>query len=178
MDTLLTGLGLDRDPESGIFCFMMIVLTQFSHSQQSSAPLFRGRKLVLNYTDGSPCPSKPSSLSTRKIVDGDGPKDHDDDDDEDEPQKPSKPPPKSKPSERRKSTLISLLCDRDPLAPPAAVHFVGTTDNCSYFFEVRSQAACGGVAADTAQTVGPGGVFGIMFVLNSSPPVPAGISKV
>lgn len=72
---------------------------------------------------------------------------------------------KSKVAPRRKSTTISFLCDRDPGAPPAAASFVGTTpDECAYFFEVRSQAACGG-AEPVEQLVGPGGVFGIIVLI-------------
>ncbi|KAH0563542.1 hypothetical protein GP486_001898 [Trichoglossum hirsutum] len=117
-----------------------------------------GRKLVLNYTDGSPCASHPSSSfePRKKNKDHDGNKT---DEDEDEHEGGSS---KKKSAPRRKSTLISLLCDRDPLAPKASVAFVGASpDECAYFFEVRSSAACGG-ATDSQQTLGPWGVFGIM----------------
>lgn len=95
----------------------------------------------MNYTDGSPCPTTPQSSlkDPRKLIDGD----------EDEPV-------------RRKNTLIDFLCDRDPLAPAAAVSFVGSPDSCSYFFEVRSSAACGGIVRDTQEGLGPGSVFGVM----------------
>lgn len=148
-----------------------------TNRQQSTEPVFRGRKLVLNYTDGSPCDSSsrskraPSpSPSPRRTGDDDS---DDDDDDDDDKHRPSKRPKsgsdRHKPSSpskaaptRRKSTLISLLCDRDPLAPKASVAFVGASpDECAYFFEVRSAAACGGVS-DARQSLGPGGVFGIM----------------
>lgn len=93
--------------------------------QQASDPFFRGRKLVLNYTDGSPCPGTNST--------------------------------------RRKSTLMSFLCDRDAAANGANPSFVGTMDSCAYFFEVRSAAACGGIAVNPhAGGLGPAGVFGIM----------------
>ena len=132
-----------------------------TNSQQSAAPVFRGRKLVLHYTDGSPCDSPPrskraASPSPRR------------DDDDDEKHRPSKNPKggsdRHKPNSptHRKSTLISLLCDRDPLAPQASVAFIGVSpDECAYFFEVRSAAACGGVS-DARQSLGPGGVFGVM----------------
>ena len=95
--------------------------------QQASAPYFRGRKLVLNYTDGSPCPGETNNTS------------------------------------RRKSTIMSFLCDRDATASGASPSFVGTMDSCSYFFEVRSTAACGGIAVDPhSGGLGPAGVFGIM----------------
>lgn len=132
----------------------------------------RGRKLVLNYTGGSYCPPPPrrhkraslpnetSSSKSKRAKDdeeeGDDDKDRDrdgkdgqDDDDDDS-------------SRRRKSTIISLLCERTPKAGDAvvAVSFVGTTDECTYNFEARSQAAC--PTTTPQQALGPGGVFGVM----------------
>lgn len=159
------------------------------YRQQASSLLFRGRKLVLNYTDGSPCPAPDEpKLFRRKVVDGDdegdeGDKEGDDEDDKDDKDDKDKDEDedkdkdkdkdgndgdgdddgeKKKPSEggRRKSTLMSFLCDRE-LATPA-VSFVGSLDSCTYFFEVRTSAACGGVAASTDGGLGPAGVFGIM----------------
>ncbi|KAK5000103.1 hypothetical protein LTR28_013173, partial [Elasticomyces elasticus] len=127
----------------------------YSIGQQNLEPVFRGRKLVLNYTDGSPCPSSPSrrSASPRKIVD--------DDDDDDE--KPRRPSPKG--PTRRKSTVISLLCDKDPLNPLLTLSFVATSpDECTYFFEARSSAACGGIEV-AQQQLGPGGVFGVIALI-------------
>ena len=109
----------------------------------------------MNYTNGSPCPAKPFSKRSDDLLSPRRKIDDDDDDDDDERRLPV----------RRKGTIISLLCDRDPLAPTAAVSFIGTLDECSYQFEVRSPAACGGVS-DTQAGVGPGGVFGIMWVLS------------
>lgn len=133
--------------------------TKRIYSQEASEPIFRGRKLILNYTDGSPCPSSSDkAVLPRKIVDDD---DDDDDNDKKKHQKP-KPGEHGKSSERRKSTVMSFLCDRDLSNPAATISFVGTMDSCSYFFEVRSAAACGGIAANTESGVGPVGVFGIM----------------
>ncbi|KAJ9295167.1 hypothetical protein DTO271G3_6337 [Paecilomyces variotii] len=123
----------------------------YSIGQQASEPIFRGRKLILNYTDGSPCPSS-SAFDSRNILDGDkGPdynnlKSYDKD-------------------VRRKSTIMSFLCDREPMAPRAAVSFVGTMDHCTYFFEVRSPAACGGVAYAPNGGLGPAGVFGVIVLI-------------
>lgn len=99
---------------------------------------WRGRKLTLNYTGGSPCP--------RAGVD----------------QRNQSAPENW--SRRRKSTLISLLCERDPLAPKVSIAFVGTNDECTYFFEARSQAACPAIQIEKQQ-VGPSGVFAVMCVL-------------
>ena len=101
---------------------------------------------------GSPCDS---AKDRREIID---------DDDEDG-RKDHKTPKSGLDKIRRKSSIISLLCDKDPLAKKteASVAFVAASpDECTYVFEARSAAACGG--ANTAQqAVGPGGVFGIMY---------------
>ena len=104
---------------------------------------------------GSPCDSTRSTYTRDSLR---ASKETDDDDDV---------PKKSKSGSdttRRKSTIISLLCDRDladPTAPKATVAFVAASpDECTYFFEARSIAACGG--AKEEQAVGPAGVFGLM----------------
>ena len=123
--------------------------------------MFRGRKLVLNYTDGSPCDSddRKRSLLNHDAEDIDASGLVDGDDDE---YKPS-----SNLKSRRKSTIISLLCEKEPMAPKAplaAVAFVGASeDHCTYFFEVRSPAACAGAETDpSGGALSPGGVFGVM----------------
>lgn len=156
----------------------------YSLGTVGTQPIFRGRKLVLNYTGGSPCPAQPDSstlLLPRKLVGDDDKEDkkpkHDDEDkdkdgkgskggkdddkDDDEDDKPS-----HSDKLRRKSTIISFLCDRDPSAPKAALSFVGTTDECTYMFEARSPAACGGASQTTdAGSVGPAGVFGLIALI-------------
>lgn len=136
----------------------------------------RGRKLVLNYTDGSPC--EPSTkraprLLDRAILDDDedtkkpskdkGDKgDKGDDGDEDDGRKGSRP---SQPSGgRRKNTIISMLCEKDPLAPQLQLSFIGSPDECTYIFEGRSAAACAS-AAKKPEAVGPAGVFGIIALV-------------
>lgn len=94
----------------------------------SHQPIFRGRKMVLNYTDGSPCPGDSVYRSPH----------------------------------RTKSTIVSFLCDRETLPNRAHFSFVGTMDSCTYMFEARSAAACGGLAANTEDGSGPAGVFGAM----------------
>lgn len=64
---------------------------------------------------------------------------------------------------RTKSTIMSFLCDRDALPNQATPSFVGTMDSCTYYFEIRSSAACGGIAGDpSASGLGPAEVFGVM----------------
>ncbi|KAI9827952.1 MAG: Cation-independent mannose-6-phosphate receptor CI-MPR [Phylliscum demangeonii] len=140
-------VGVDRDRWRNISAFYERDGHTYSIGQQSSTLLIRGKKLVLQYTDGSPCGAPPSpspSPSPSRRTDGDD----------------GHPT-----TTRRKSALISLLCDRDPLAPKAAVAFVGASpDECAYFFELRSQYACGGVSV-AQQTLGPGGVFGVIALI-------------
>ncbi len=142
----------------------------YSIGQSNSELVFRGRKLLLNYTGGSPCPDldddgnpQPANLNldllhTRKIIDDDDPK------------SPSKTPPSSTPnnhSRRKKSTLLSLLCDRDPtLSTHPSLSFLGTPDHCVYVFEARSRYFCGGATSSTEPgSLGPGGVFGVILVI-------------
>ncbi|GME28044.1 Mannose-6-phosphate receptor binding protein [Neofusicoccum parvum] len=138
----------------------------YSIGQQNSELVFRGRKLILNYTGGSPCGEDSDhyrrDLNAHNSDDLWGTKkkgdDDDDDDDWDKPKKGSK---------RRKATVISLLCETDSMAPAdeATVAFVAASpDECTYFFEARSKAACGGIEKETQQ-LGPGGVFGVIVLI-------------
>ena len=148
----------------------------FSIGQARAEPMFRGRKLLLNYTNGSPCPDldnhgRPHFLRPRKILDDDDDDKNDDDDGDDDDnkpvKKPSSPPSNKKPPLRHKTTILSFLCDRDPtLTNHPQISFIGTPDACSYFFEVRSRHACPGVSASNeAGSLGPGGVFGIILAI-------------
>ena len=126
--------------------------------QLSTEPIFRGRKLVMNYTDGSPC----EDVDRRRSLDGDEDEDDRWGDDEGGKEKEDKP---RKSTVRRKSTLISFLCDQesyDSSRPKVAVSFVGwSPDECAYTFEARSHLSCGGLAKQPEST-GPGAVFGLM----------------
>lgn len=141
----------------------------YSIGQQSADPIFRGKKLVLNYTSGSLCPELDENgrpkIGARKILDGD-----DDDDDLPPPKNPSKnksPSSKAPASVRRKSTLLSFQCDHDPqLTEHPQISFIGSPDHCTYFFEVRSRYACGGtISSDESGSLGPGGVFGVILAI-------------
>ncbi|ELR10072.1 Cation-independent mannose-6-phosphate receptor CI-MPR [Pseudogymnoascus destructans] len=145
----------------------------FSIGEQSSGIMFRGRKLVLQYTGGSPCGSAVESRSEElEELDDDGypartlngkvvGSNYSSDKDEDKPQKPKKPLS----TKRRKSTLISFYCEKDPLKSGAVVSFIGTDpDECAYFFEMRSEAACPGLGPVQAG-LGPAGVFGIIAII-------------
>ncbi|KAK8257624.1 mannose-6-phosphate receptor binding domain-containing protein [Phyllosticta capitalensis] len=140
----------------------------YSIGQENSKPIFRGRKLVLEYTGGSPCTS--DKYASKRGFDLDdlweSKKSKDDDDDDDDDDKYEKNP-SYKSDKRRKSTIISLLCETDSLAAPDEVNvaFVAASpDECTYFFEARSKAACGGIETDNQQ-LGPGGVFGVIALI-------------
>lgn len=99
----------------------------------------RGRKLVLQYTDGSPCGPASSDSSSSA----------------------------SSPT-RRKSATISFLCASDPLVTSLAVSFIGADpDECAYFFEARSSHAC--LSAEPQRpgsgSVGPGSVFALIVCI-------------
>jgi len=122
---------------------------------------------VLNYTNGSPC-TTPSRRHNLRRDDIDLPPSLQD-------PRPRRPRPllSPKPAKliddddetstlRRKNTIISLLCEREPLAAKAAVSFIGASpDECTYFFEARTSAACPAVNVEKQQ-LGPGAVFGVM----------------
>jgi len=113
----------------------------YSIGQQNDELLFRGKKLLLNYTMGSPCPD----------LDEDGlPIDED--------------LVASKANKRRKSTMLSFVCDTSPLVSTRpAISFLGSPDHCTYVFEVRSRSACGGTTqSEEKGTLGPGAVFSLI----------------
>jgi cation-dependent mannose-6-phosphate receptor len=119
-----------------------------AHRQQNSELVFRGSKLVLNYTNGSPCDDNDDLKHKRSSG-----FEHD-----------TKDISTTQYKGRRKSTIISLLCQKDalPTTPKVSVAFVGASqDHCTYFFEARSTAACAGIETTQSQ-LSPGGVFGVM----------------
>ncbi|KKZ64611.1 hypothetical protein EMCG_09465 [[Emmonsia] crescens] len=170
-------VGVEESKWANVSAYYTLDGKTYSIGQQASELVFRGRKLVLNYTDGSPCPTpRSSNFSSLEIIDDDTPKkdkEHDQDDkdkdkdketgdkDKDDGKKDGDSDHEPADSSRRKSTLMSFLCDRDLVSPAASMSFVGTLDSCTYFFEVRSAAACGGVAR-TEGGLGPAGVFGVI----------------
>lgn len=167
IENLTDVVGVDEKRWGNVSAYYVKGGKTYSIGQESSELVFRGRKLVMNYTEGSPCDD--STKHSRGIIDDDDDDDNDDDEDNDgddkHGKKGHKSPSKGSGPSRRKSTIISLLCDRDSLASKASIAFVGASpDECTYFFEVRSAAACGGVSQET-QSVGPGGVFGIILLI-------------
>ena len=163
-------VGLDKGEWRNVSAFYRRGKRTYSLGRSSTEPVFRGRKLVLNFTHGSPCADSDSdsdddddrdddeadddALYRREIVETSDTRNHDE----------GKRAKHAAPV-RRKSTLISFLCEKDAYdaaKPKVAVSFVGASpDRCAYFFEARSPYSCGG-ASQAEQDVGPGGVFGIM----------------
>lgn len=135
--------------------------TVYSIGQANGELTMRGKKLLLNYTNGSPCPELdeygdplPDSrtFDVSEIIGGDNGKSK------------NGTPSTSKPGKssiRHKSTLFSFICDTSPaLSTTPRVSFLGTPDHCSYIFEVRSRYACAGATPSHEKgTLGPGGVF-------------------
>ena len=124
----------------------------------------------MNYTDGSPCGEDSDRLLPRKL---NGDDDHEKGDNRDD-EKAHKPSSDKEPP-RRKATIISFICDRDSLAPKVHLSFLGTLDECTYSFEARSMAACGGII-DPQQSLGPGGVFGVIALIAAAVYVLGGIA--
>ncbi|MCJ1478265.1 Cation-independent mannose-6-phosphate receptor CI-MPR [Lambiella insularis] len=138
----------------------------YSIGQTATAPVLRGRKLVLNYTEGSPC-DKSAAGRSRDLTRAS--KEVDDKEDD---RKHSKG---GSGDARRKSTIISLLCDRE-LSVKATVSFVGVSpDECTYFFESRSVAACGSVSEEQ-QALGPAAVFGVIALIAAAVYLVGGIA--
>ncbi|RPA74244.1 mannose 6-phosphate receptor domain-containing protein [Ascobolus immersus RN42] len=131
-----------KDPQLDVGAFYTVNGTSYSLGRVNDKPMFRGRKLVLTYTDGSPCTSS-SPSDTDSAASG-----------------------LAFGSPRRKSTTISFQCDNSLLVR-AAVSFVGTPDECAYFFEVRTSAACPGVKREEGVGVGAlfGGIAGVFAVV-------------
>lgn len=89
-------------------------------------PYFRGRNLLLEYHNGSPCVGLDGTLNGLRM-----------------------------------STLISFKCDHDIQATHAGLSFLGSPDNCSYFFEARSVHAC--PSTNQEQSMAPVPIFLIIF---------------
>jgi cation-dependent mannose-6-phosphate receptor len=141
----------------------------FSLGQMSTQPVFRGRKLVMNYTGGSPCGADAEDEDNWYERRGVGERSQDEDDEDrdgsDEDDRSSRR--KSKKPVQRKNAIFSFLCDQEPVdssKPKVQVSFVSwSPDECTYVFEARSRHSCGGLAKQP-KSVGAGGVFSLMWV--------------
>ncbi|KAK0630875.1 mannose-6-phosphate receptor binding domain-containing protein [Bombardia bombarda] len=182
-------VGLDKAAWKNVSAYYESKGKVYSLGQESGTLTPRGRKLVLRYAGGSPCGTSDSKNADKRagssVHEGATYRDYDEDDEYDRQHNTKfkdddkeKDKEKGKDSDkdknkgkdkdsaaRRKSTVISFLCDRDADTPTTA-SFVGTDpDECAYFFEVRSQHACAGAEPHTPGSVGPGSVFAIIFFI-------------
>ncbi|KAH7329419.1 putative vacuolar sorting receptor [Stachybotrys elegans] len=138
----------------------------YSIGSESQDLLSRGRKLVLQYTGGSPCGPDAESATKKSKRDDANAYFYDDEDDALVPGLRKSESSAAVNATRRKSTTISFLCDRDPGSTQATVSFVGTDpDECAYFFEARSLHACAHAEPHKPGSVGPGSVFGLILVI-------------
>ncbi|KAK7949546.1 hypothetical protein PG996_000133 [Apiospora saccharicola] len=169
--------GINKDLWQNISAYYTSKSETFSLGTASTNLTTRGRKLVLQYTGGSPCGKSsskrdaPGQHAKRGSREGASYKGYSDDD----PASTSTSSVRSAVAttaketdtpQRRKSATISFLCDRDPTATTAAVSFVGADpDECAYFFEMRSQHACAGAEPHQPGSVGPGSVFAIILFI-------------
>lgn len=156
--------GVSKSRAANISAFYIDPATEnpISIGQANSELVFRGKKLLLNYTNGSPCPDLDEDgtpLSRRAII---GDDDNDDEDaDDDEPKKPTKV------GVRHKSTLLSFMCDTSSTSNQhPSISFLGSPDHCTYIFEVKSRWACAGATPSTDPgSLGPGSVFGVILAI-------------
>lgn len=173
-------MGIDRGSWQNISAYYVSKGDVYSLGLQNGNLTARGRRLVLQYTGGSPCgldyekrglgPAARSSVHEGAAYKY---SDYDDDDDDDHPtasgaaQSPQATEQATTSAKRRKSATISFICNSDPVAGAASVSFIGTDpDECAYFFEVRTQNACVGVAEPNKPgSVGPSAVFGIILLI-------------
>lgn len=97
----------------------------------STTPYFRGRSLLLEYKDGSPCM---------------------------DPNSPNKKTP------FRRSSIFTFKCDADLASSRRAViSYVANSNNCTFFFEVRTPHACPKI--DKNESVAPITIFLIITLV-------------
>ncbi|KAH8674184.1 mannose-6-phosphate receptor binding domain-containing protein [Xylariales sp. PMI_506] len=170
VDPVHNAIGLTDSALTNISAYYVSKGDVYSLGSLSTDLKSRGRKLVLQYSGGSPCgksSTKGNVLARSNVHQGAAYKYYDDADDHLEAKSSGIVQAKETDAvERRKSATISFLCDTNPVATGAAVSFVGVDpDECSYFFEVRSQHACAGVEPHKPGSVGPGSVFAIILLV-------------
>ena len=86
-----------------------------------STPYFRGRNLILEYINGSPCFYNGAETPYNK------------------------------------SSIFTFKCDREVSNRRAAISYVANSNNCSFYFEVKTPHAC--PSADVRQSLSPTTIF-------------------
>ncbi|KAG6037514.1 hypothetical protein E4U41_005043 [Claviceps citrina] len=172
VDPVTDVMGVSKSSWANVSAYYMSHGSIYSIGSESMDLVSRGRKLVLQYTGGSPCEPSKSSKGSRgashQLSDYDrrGSRESSSTHHPHEVESLKKDGDDKHTTSRRKSTTISFLCDRDPSNSQAALSFVGVSpDECSYFFEARSVHACAGAEPHKPGSVGPASVFGLILVI-------------
>ncbi|KAF4119306.1 cation-dependent mannose-6-phosphate receptor [Geosmithia morbida] len=172
----ITGVvGVDEDQWADVSGYYISDGAIYSIGSRSMDLRSRGRKLFVQYTGGSPCgPDAGKTTTARRrdaspdVIADKTSTAHDavgSDGDDDLVSTPH-PHRAGDSTVRRKSTIISFLCDRDPTVSGTTISFVGTDpDECAYFFDARSIHACPAAEPHRPGSVGPGSIFGIIVLV-------------
>ncbi|OLN87456.1 putative mannose 6-phosphate receptor-like protein [Colletotrichum chlorophyti] len=172
IDAVEDVVGLSKGESKNVSAYYTYKNEIYSIGQSSMDIQTRGRVLVLQYKDGSPCGKSKSKRS--KAHDGASYNTYVDDevvtlkssDGGDSQKKASAEKDDKDSTTRRKSATISFHCDNEQVGGAAHISFVGSDpDDCAYFFEARSQHACPRAEPHQPGSVGPGSVFAIIFVI-------------
>jgi len=168
VDRVTDVVGVDESRWSNVSAYYMSQGNIYSIGSESMDLKSRGRKLLLQYTGGSPCGESKKRLEARDDEPGpDGSVQAMEQDDEERSENPEyEYSDTDEDGVRRKSTIISFHCDRDPGNSQPLISFVGTDpDECAYFFEARSVHACASAEPHKPGNVGPGSVFGLILLI-------------
>lgn len=136
------------------------ILTAPPYRQLNTTLVPRGSQLVLRYSGGSPC-ALGKSKDKRQLHSGASYKDSDH-----ESAEARKGSDSAKADEvvRRKSAIISFRCNLEITNAHARLSFIEVDeDECTYVFSIMSQHACAKTEPHKPGSVGPGGVFAIIF---------------
>ncbi|WQF76779.1 Putative mannose-6-phosphate receptor binding domain superfamily, MRH domain-containing protein [Colletotrichum destructivum] len=165
--------GLTKSEAKNVSAYYTYKGETYSIGSSSMDIQSRGRILVLQYKNGSPCDKSKSKSKRSKAHDGASYNKYSDDDETTasssfgkSEKKVSAEKDDSDSTPRRKSATISFHCDTEQVGGAAHISFVGSDpDDCAYFFEARSQHACPRAEPHQPGSVGPGSVFAIIFVI-------------
>ncbi|KXH38131.1 hypothetical protein CSAL01_09525 [Colletotrichum salicis] len=163
--------GLTKSESKNVSAFYEYKNEVYSIGSSSMDIQTRGRILVLQYKNGSPCGKTKSKRS--KAHDGASYNKYADEEEAtalsafgNTQNKVTADKDDSDSTKRRKSATISFHCDTEQVGGAAHISFVGSDpDDCAYFFEARSQHACPRAEPHQPGSVGPGSVFAIIFVI-------------
>ncbi|KAH7374490.1 mannose-6-phosphate receptor binding domain-containing protein [Plectosphaerella cucumerina] len=181
VEPVLDVVGLNKGDWKNVSAYYTYKGDVFSIGQSSLDLKSHGRKLVLQYTGGSPCGGDESKQRAARDTTHSPDSEHYDayarEKAEKEAYLKATDPKNFSPAmdggngsdaraTRRKSATISFHCDPEQVGGQVGVSFVATDpDECAYFFEVRSQHACARAEPHQPGSVGPGSVFAIILII-------------